>query len=89
MNVFYFHGPAPETPAVKGQDGWTISASVEQSAAAAFVQEKCTPPRKELQSCTEVMKVNSTCVVSEQLRLEPLTCDTTSKSGHSLGARRG
>ena len=78
MNIFNFHGPAP----VQGQDGWAISASVEQSAVTAFVQEKCTPPRKDIQSCSEVMKANATSVLSEQLRFEPMTCDTTSKSGH-------
>ncbi|KAK4278095.1 hypothetical protein QN277_015987 [Acacia crassicarpa] len=70
---------APETPAGKGQVSRTVSASLEQSSVAAVVQEKCTPPRKQLQSSAEVMQVNTTSVLSEQLRLEPPACNTTPK----------
>ncbi|XP_028800624.1 uncharacterized protein At5g08430-like [Neltuma alba] len=70
-----------ETPAVKGQDGRTISASVKQSTVTAIVQGKCTSPRKQLQSSSKVLQVNTTNVLSEHLRLEPPTCNTTSKSG--------
>ncbi|XP_054789628.1 uncharacterized protein At5g08430-like [Prosopis cineraria] len=74
---------APETPEVKGQDGGTISAFIKQSPISAIVQEKCTPPRKQLQSSSKVKQVNTNSVHSEKLRLETPTCYTTSKSGVS------